>query len=93
MNATTLFFMVTEGISTWAYFPQIMLYAKNKETWASISLKSWIVWNIGCIVKFWYVFNSHDVPLLKFYLAFDILATLIVSIMGIIGRIDKHKLT
>jgi uncharacterized protein with PQ loop repeat len=91
MNANAIFFLVTEGIATWAYVPQIMLYAKDRQTWSSISLKSWIIWNIGCLVKFWYVFNSHDVPLLKFYLVFDIFATLIVSIMGIIGRIDKKK--
>jgi hypothetical protein len=91
MNANAIFFLVTEGIATWAYVPQIMLYAKDRATWSSISLKSWIVWHIGCLVKFWYVFDSHDVPLLKFYLAFDIVFTFIVSMMGILGRMDKRK--
>lgn len=92
MNANSLFFMVTEGISTWAYIPQIMIYIKDRDSWSSISLKSWSIWSIGCVVKFWYVFSSHDVPLLKFYLAFDIMATLIVSLMSIIGRIDGKDL-
>lgn len=85
-----LFFAITEAISTAAYLPQVWRYIRDPSSRSSISLSSWGIWHVACVVKTLYVWPSTDVPLLKFYLLFDILATGAVTALGIHDRLRRQ---